>query len=349
MMTDLQPLFAECANGKPIIIAGPCSAESKEQTLSTARSLSECGVAIFRAGVWKPRTKPGGFEGVGDKGLEWLSEVKHTTGMRIATEVATAQHVESAIAAGVDLLWIGARTSANPFAVQDIADALNGEDVAVLVKNPISPDLELWIGAIERIYNSGIRRLGAIHRGFSSYEHGLYRNDPQWAVPIELRRRLPSLPMLCDPSHIGGRRDLVARLAQHALNLCFDGLIIESHCSPDEALSDAAQQVTPAQLSDILRDLVIRNIHSTDAPLLEARAEIDRIDNELLALLSQRMAISRRIGDYKRQHGIPVLQPQRYDELLSTRTLLADSLSMSPEFIREILQAIHEESVRQQI
>ncbi len=349
MMTDLQPLFEECAPDSPIIIAGPCSAESKEQTLTTAEALSDGGVTIFRAGVWKPRTKPGGFEGVGDIGLEWLAEVKRTTGMRLATEVATAHHVEQAIAAGIDLLWIGARTSANPFAVQDIADALHGSDVAVLVKNPISPDLELWIGAIERIYNSGIRRLGAVHRGFSSYEHGLYRNDPQWAVPIELRRRMPSLPLLCDPSHIGGKRELVAQLAQHALNLGFDGLIIESHCSPDEALSDAAQQVTPAELLTILRQLSVRNIHSTDAPLLEARAEIDRIDNELLALLSQRMDISRRIGAYKRLHGIPVLQPQRYDELLSTRALLADSLGMSPEFIREILQAIHEESVRQQM
>lgn len=348
-MDNLKPLFPESVPGEPVIIAGPCSAESEEQVLSAAEELHAGGIGMFRAGVWKPRTKPGGFEGVGVQALGWLREVRERTGMRVATEVATSHHVELALASGVDMLWIGARTSANPFAVQEIADALRGADVAVLVKNPISPDLELWIGAIERIYNSGIRRLGAVHRGFSSYEQSLYRNDPQWAVPIELRRRLPGLPLLCDPSHIGGRRELVADIAQRAMDLGFDGLIVESHCTPDRAWSDAAQQVTPSELLRILGGLTLRTTPAAESSLAESRAEIDHIDNELLALLARRMRISRGIGAYKREHGMPILQPQRYEELLRTRASQSERLGMSAEFIREILRAIHEESVRQQL
>lgn len=348
-MENLKPLFPEIVPGEPVIIAGPCSAESEEQVLAAAGELHAGGIGMFRAGVWKPRTKPGGFEGVGVQALGWLREVRERTGMRVATEVATSHHVELALASGVDMLWIGARTSANPFAVQEIADALRGADVAVLVKNPISPDLELWIGAIQRIYNSGIRRLGAVHRGFSSYEQSLYRNDPQWAVPIELRRRMPGLPLLCDPSHIGGRRELVADIAQRAMDLGFDGLIVESHCTPDRAWSDAAQQVTPSELLRILAGLTLRKTPAAESSLAESRAEIDHIDNELLALLSRRMKISRAIGAYKREHGMPILQPQRYEELLRTRAEQSERLGMSAEFIREILRAIHEESVRQQL
>ncbi|MDE5637780.1 MAG: bifunctional 3-deoxy-7-phosphoheptulonate synthase/chorismate mutase type II [Alistipes sp.] len=348
-MENLKPLFPELVPGEPVIIAGPCSAESEEQVLAAAEELHAGGIGMFRAGVWKPRTKPGGFEGVGVQALGWLREVRERTGMRVATEVATSHHVELALASGVDMLWIGARTSANPFAVQEIADALRGADVAVLVKNPISPDLELWIGAIERIRNSGIRRLGAVHRGFSSYEQSLYRNDPQWAVPIELRHRLPGLPLLCDPSHIGGRRELVADIAQRAMDLGFDGLIVESHCTPDRAWSDAAQQVTPSELLRILGGLTLRTAPEASSSLAESRAEIDHIDNELLALLARRMKISRAIGSYKREHGMPILQPQRYEELLRTRAAQSERLGMSSEFICEILRAIHEESVRQQL
>ncbi|MDE6778205.1 MAG: bifunctional 3-deoxy-7-phosphoheptulonate synthase/chorismate mutase type II [Alistipes sp.] len=348
-MENLKPLFPELVPGEPVIIAGPCSAESEEQVLAAAEELHAGGIGMFRAGVWKPRTKPGGFEGVGVQALGWLREVRERTGMRVATEVATSHHVELALASGVDMLWIGARTSANPFAVQEIADAMRGADVAVLVKNPISPDLELWIGAIERIRNSGIRRLGAVHRGFSSYEQSLYRNDPQWAVPIELRRRLPGLPLLCDPSHIGGRRELVADIAQRAMDLGFDGLIVESHCTPDRAWSDAAQQVTPSELLRILGGLTLRTAPEVSSSLAESRAEIDHIDNELLALLARRMKISRAIGSYKREHGMPILQPQRYEELLRTRAAQSERLGMSSEFICEILRAIHEESVRQQL
>ena len=243
---------------RPIVIAGPCSAETEEQVMDTAKQLAAKGQKIFRAGIWKPRTKPGGFEGIGVEGLAWLKEVKKETGMYVATEVATAKHVYECLKAGIDILWVGARTTANPFAVQEIADALKGVDIPVLVKNPVNPDLELWIGALERINNAGLKRLGAIHRGFSSYDKKIYRNLPQWHIPIELRRRIPNLPIFCDPSHIGGKRELVAPLCQQAMDLNFDGLIVESHCNPDCAWSDASQQVTPDVLDYILNLLVIR-------------------------------------------------------------------------------------------
>lgn len=336
---------------RPLIIAGPCSAETEEQTVSTALQLVEKNVKIFRAGLWKPRTKPGGFEGVGSQGIPWLKRVKEETGMYISTEVATAKHTEEVLKAGVDLIWIGARTAANPFAVQEIADALKGVDIPVLVKNPVNPDLELWIGALERISNAGITRLGAIHRGFSSYEKKIYRNVPQWHIPIELRRRIPELPILCDPSHIGGKRELISSLSQQAMDLNFHGLIIESHCSPNSAWSDAEQQVTPDVLDYILNLLVIREGESTQTTenMNILRKQIDTCDTELIDILSKRMRIAREIGTYKKEHNLTVLQSDRYNEILEKRASQGAACSMSADFIKEVFEAIHEESVRQQI
>ena len=349
-MNDIQPITLPGIDPRrPLVIAGPCSAETEEQVLDTARSLAAEGIRICRAGLWKPRTKPGGFEGVGETGIPWLQRVKRETGMYTSTEVATREHVAAALKGGVDLLWIGARTAANPFAMQEIADALRGADVPVLVKNPVSPDLELWIGAIERIYNAGIRRIGAIHRGFSSIDKNLYRNHPLWAVPIELHRRLPALPIFCDPSHIGGKRELIAPLSQQAMDLGFDGLIIESHCMPDCAWSDKAQQVTPDALAYITRNLVIRDETITTESLTELRSQIDKLDDELLELLTRRMRVSRDIGQYKKEHNMPVLQTQRYEELLARRAGQAEQVGMDREFMRTVLQAIHEESIRQQM
>ena len=334
---------------RPLIIAGPCSAETEEQVLASARQLSAQGVKIFRAGIWKPRTKPGGFEGVGLEGLEWLKRVKAETGMYTATEVATKQHVEAALAAGVDILWIGARTTVNPFAVQEIADALVGVDIPVLIKNPVNPDLDLWIGAIERIYGAGIRRIGAIHRGFSSYDKKIYRNLPLWNIPIELHRRMPNLPIVCDPSHIGGKRELIAPLCQQAMDMSFDGLMIESHCTPDKAWSDASQQVTPDVLKYILNMLVIRETNQTTENLVHLRGQIDEIDMHLLELLAKRMRISREIGVYKKEHDMPILQSPRYSEILERRASAATSMELNVEFVQQIMKEIHEESVRLQM
>jgi len=317
--------------------------------METAKDLAKNGVRIFRAGIWKPRTKPGGFEGVGSVGLTWLQEVKKETGMLVATEVANKQHVEEALNAGVDVLWIGARTSANPFAMQEIADSLVGADVPVLVKNPVNPDLELWIGAMQRIYNAGIRQIGAIHRGFSAYGKHLYRNMPQWHIPIELRRRMPELTLICDPSHIGGKRELVAPLSQQAMDMGFDGLIVESHCDPDRAWSDKSQQVTPEVLNFILNMLVVRDTTQTTESLTLLRQQIDQIDNDLLEALSKRMRISREIGQYKKEHSMPVVQTGRYDDILNSRAAAAEELGMNGDFMKTVYQAIHEESVRQQI
>lgn len=349
-MEDVKNIQFEGVDPKrPIVIAGPCSAETEEQVMATARELAKNGVKIFRAGIWKPRTKPGGFEGVGEQGLVWLKRVKEGTGMLVATEVATKQHVNAALDAGVDVLWIGARTSANPFAMQEIADALVGVDVPVLVKNPVNPDLELWIGAMQRLYNAGLRRIGAIHRGFSAYGKHLYRNMPQWHIPIELRRRLPNLTIFCDPSHIGGKRELVAPLSQQAMDMGFDGLIIESHCEPDSAWSDKSQQVTPEVLNFILHTLVVRDSVQTTESLALLRQQIDQIDSELLEALSKRMRVSREIGQYKKEHSMPVVQTGRYDDILNSRARSAEELGMSGEFMKVVYQAIHEESVRQQI
>ena len=342
-------------NNRPLVLAGPCSAESEQQMLDTARALAGAGIKIFRAGVWKPRTKPGGFEGIGTPALEWLAKVKQETGMLTATEVATERHVREAVDSGVDVLWIGARTSANPFAVQEIADALASypqerrDSLVVLVKNPVNPDLELWIGAMERISRAGITRLGAIHRGFSSYGKHIYRNPPKWRIPIELHRRLPDLPIICDPSHIGGKRELIGPLSQQALDMGFDGLIIESHCNPACALSDKDQQVTPDVLAYILNTLVLRDSNSTTESLGLLRQQIDRLDDELLEILAKRMRVARDIGRYKRENGMPVVQPGRYNSLMRNRVTVGEAMGMSTEFVGSVLAAIHEESVRQQL
>ena len=334
---------------RPLIIAGPCSAETEEQVFNTAKQLSEKGIKIFRAGIWKPRTKPGGFEGIGEQGLPWMQRVKKELGMLVATEVANTKHVEAALNAGIDILWIGARTSANPFAMQEIADALKGADVPVLIKNPVNPDLELWIGAIERINGAGIKLIAAIHRGFSTYDKKLFRNLPMWHIPIELHRRIPNLPVICDPSHIGGRRELIAPLCQQAMDLGFDGLIIESHCSPDNAWSDAKQQVTPDVLDFIIDRLVIRNIISSTESIEALRSQIDECDNSLLDILAKRMRISREIATYKREHNMTVVQATRYNEILDKRGAQGVLCGMSDEFVRTIFERIHEESVRQQL
>ena len=349
MELTLQPLVLPSDNERPFVIAGPCSAESEEQVMTTAQQLASKGCHMFRAGVWKPRTKPGGFEGNGEKALPWMAQVKKDTGMMICTEVATPEHVELALKYGMDLLWVGARTSANPFAMQALADSLKGVDIPVLVKNPVNPDLELWIGALERINGAGIKRLGAIHRGFSSYEKKLYRNLPMWQIPIELHRRLPELPIFCDPSHISGRRDLIAPLCQQAMDLGMNGLIVESHCDPDKAWSDASQQVTPEVLDYILSMLIIRDNIDLTSSLATLRKSIDEIDNDLIDLLARRMAISREIGQYKKDNGLTVVQTKRYSEILDKRAAQGSLKGIDAGCIKNIFEHIHEESVRQQI
>lgn len=350
MELKLKPLnLPGIENKRPLVIAGPCSAETEEQVMATAKALAKNDIKIFRAGVWKPRTKPGGFEGNGEKALPWLKRVKEETGMLIATEVATPKHVEASLNAGVDILWVGARTTANPFAVQELADSLRGIDVPALVKNPVNPDLELWIGALERINQAGIERLGAIHRGFSSYDKKIYRNLPMWQIPIELRRRIPALPLICDPSHIGGRRDLIAPLCQQAMDLGMDGLIIESHCNPDEAWSDASQQVTPDILDYILGLLVVRDTKQSTESLSALRKQIDQYDDQLIELLAKRMRVSREIGMFKKEHDMTVLQTGRYTEILEKRGAQGALCGIGADCIKEIFEAIHEESVRQQL
>ena len=350
MELDLKPLALTGVESKrPVIIAGPCSAETEEQVMTSATQLAGKGIKIFRAGIWKPRTKPGGFEGVGIDGLPWLKRVKEETGMLVSTEVATAKHVYECLKAGIDILWVGARTTANPFAVQEIADALKGVDIPVLVKNPVNPDLELWIGALERINGAGLKRLGAIHRGFSSYDKKIYRNLPQWHIPIELRRRIPNLPIFCDPSHIGGKRELIAPLCQQAMDLGFDGILVESHCNPDAAWSDASQQVTPDVLSYILNLLVIRKDAQSTENLNELRNQIDECDNNIIEILSKRMRICREIGTFKKEHDMTILQTVRYNEILDKRGAQGALCGMDSDFIKHVFEAIHEESVRQQM
>ena len=349
MELELEPLRLPSDNERPFVIAGPCSAETEEQVMTTARQLANYGCHMFRAGIWKPRTKPGGFEGNGEKALPWMQQVKKETGMLTATEVATPEHVELALKYGIDVLWVGARTTANPFAMQALADALKGTDVPVLVKNPTNPDLELWIGALERLNLAGIKRLGAIHRGFSSYDNKIYRNLPTWQIPIELHRRIPDLPIINDPSHIGGRRDLIAPLCQQAMDLGFDGLIVESHCDPDKAWSDAKQQVTPDVLDYILSLLVIRDETVTTEGIVQLRKQIDEIDNQLMEMLSKRMRVCREIGHYKKEHNMTVLQTSRYNEILDKRGAQGALCGMAPEFVAKVFENIHEESVRQQI
>ena len=347
-MRDLKPLFSEIST-EPLYIAGPCSAESREQILTTARDIAAAGINILRAGVWKPRTKPGSFEGIGSEALEWLHEAKQRYWVKVVTEVATPEHLEEALKSGIDGVWIGARTTTNPFATQQIADALRGVDIAVMLKNPVIPDVDLWVGALERIYNSGVRRLAAIHRGFGTQQTTTYRNDPHWSVPIELHRRLPELTILSDPSHIGGRRNLIAELSQQALDIGFSGLMIECHPAPDCALSDAAQQITPEELVAIMERLQLRRTPVGRDALSEYRLHIDTIDSRIIELLSERMEIARAIGEYKHAHNMAIVQQDRYNELLIAAESRAEAINLSPKFIRDIFSAIHEESVRQQL
>lgn len=349
MELELEPLNLPGSNERPFVIAGPCSAETEEQVIETAKQLASKGCRMFRAGVWKPRTKPGGFEGNGEAALPWLNRVQKETGMLVATEVATPEHIELALKYGIDILWVGARTSANPFAMQAMADALKGIDVPVFVKNPVNPDLELWIGAMERINQAGIKRMAAIHRGFSSYDKKIYRNLPMWQIPIELHRRIPELPIICDPSHIGGSRELIAPLCQQAMDLGFDGLIVESHCEPDKAWSDSKQQITPDVLDYILNLLVIRSETNTTESITLLRKQIDELDNQFMELLSKRMRVCREIGQYKKEHNMTVLQSARYSEILEKRGAQGALCGMSPEFIAGVFELIHGESVRQQM
>lgn len=337
---------------RPLVMAGPCSAESEEQVMETARQLKEFGVGIFRAGIWKPRTRPNTFEGVGKEGLPWLKKVKNELGMLTATEVANASHVFEALKYGVDMLWIGARTTANPFAVQEIADSLEGVEIPVLVKNPVNPDVELWIGAFERLNRSGIKKLAAIHRGFSAYGKSLYRNDPQWQIPIELKRRVPNLPIITDPSHICGDRDLLFEVSQRSMDLNFDGLIVETHVTPDKALSDAAQQLTPEALKELLDNLVLRKPDVENSikmnTLEDLRHEIDKYDNQLIKILEERMKVADKIGQYKKENNVTILQSNRWQELLQGRIEDAEAKGLSEDFIIKIFRAIHQESINHQ-
>ncbi|MDO8899004.1 MAG: bifunctional 3-deoxy-7-phosphoheptulonate synthase/chorismate mutase type II [Bacteroidales bacterium] len=346
---NIEPFsFPGCDMSRPVIIAGPCSAETEEQTLATAKELSALGVKIFRAGLWKPRTRPGAFEGVGVEGLPWMQKVKKETGMYVGTEVATAQHVFEALKYGIDFVWIGARTTANPFAVQEIADALRGARIPVMVKNPVNPDLELWIGALERINRAGITQIAAIHRGFSTYAKSEFRNHPQWLIPIELHRRLPELPILTDPSHIAGNRTLLAQICQQAMDINFNGLIVETHFRPDEAWSDAQQQITPQQLRQLIDSLKFRKHDIENIPrtvLDDLRMHIDDVDNQLIELLSERMKISKAIGIYKLENNITILQSRRYNEIIRDRNLKAVQKGLGGEFVDKIFETIHEESV----
>ena len=349
MELDILPLNLPSDSHRPLVIAGPCSAETEEQMLCTAQALAQKGCHIFRAGVWKPRTKPGGFEGNGEKALTWLQQVKTSTGMLVGTEVATPEHVELCLKYDLDMLWIGARTTANPFAMQSLADSLQGIDLPILVKNPISPDLELWIGAMQRLNQAGIKRLAAIHRGFSSYDNKLYRNTPTWQIPLELRRRIPELPIICDPSHIGGKRELIAPLCQQAMDLGFDGLIIETHCTPDKAWSDSAQQITPDVLNYILSLLIIRNEHQQIDEIVDFRRQIDEYDHQMMELLAKRMRVCRQIGRYKRDHNSTIFQANRHNEILVKRGAQGALCGMNADFIATLFETIHEESIRQQM
>ncbi len=350
------PPFSEWFSGfpddGPLWIAGPCSAETPDQVSETCAGAALQGVHALRAGIWKPRTRPESFEGVGATGLAWIKEAGRANGLPVCVEVAKAAHVEMAMEAGIDFLWVGARSTTNPFAVQEIADALCGADIPVLVKNPVNPDLELWMGAFERLHRAGIRRLGAVHRGFSMYGVSDYRNSPLWEIPVELRRRLPTLPMLCDPSHICGRRDTIPEVAQNALDLGFDGLMVEVHRRPDEAWSDARQQFFPEDFGAWLHRLVVRRA-TADDPLLASQLEalrgrIDRLDEQLVALLGLRMEVAREIGLYKAENGVAILQLERWREVFRTRSKRLRDLGLSDDFAHKLLQAIHQESIAQQ-
>ena len=336
----------------PLVIAGPCSAETEEQVLKIAHELKDSDVSYFRAGIWKPRTRPGMFEGVGEIGLRWLKKVKEETGMKTCTEVANAAHVKLAIENDVDLLWIGARSTVSPFIMQEIADALAGTDKIVLVKNPVNPDLALWLGGIERLYTAGIKNLGAIHRGFSTYEKTKYRNTPEWQLAIEFQNKFPDLPLINDPSHITGKRDMIFEVSQTALDLNFDGLMIETHFDPENAWSDAAQQVTPDALKQIMEDLKVRKETNTDEAYKKAldnlRAQINVADNQLVELLGKRMKVANQIGILKKDKNVAVLQSKRWNEILGNMILEGESKGLSEEFVLKMFKAIHQESINHQ-
>lgn len=335
---------------RPLLLAGPCSAESEEQVLATASRLQKIGINVFRAGLWKPRTRPNCFEGVGEKGLKWLVKVQRLQGMKVGTEVANSHHVEECLKAGIDFLWIGARTTANPFAVQEIAESLRGTDIPVLVKNPINPDIELWLGALERLNLVGISRLGAIHRGFSAYNNLKYRNMPQWQIPIELKRRIKTLPLFCDPSHIGGKREYIQEIAQKSMDLGFDGLMIESHTSPEQALSDARQQVTPERLEQIIEHLVIRTtqVQADDMVIEDLRERIDYLDNTIMETLVSRMKVIEEIGQYKKSKNLSIFQPERWEKILTHVTEEAHKNNLPQELVERVFKAIHQASIDRQ-
>jgi chorismate mutase len=351
---DLLPLSTWLKSGRrKLIIAGPCGAETEDQVLETAKAISQnAKVSLFRSGVWKPRTRPGAFEGMGEDALKWLQTVKKDFGLPVTVEVANTEHVELALKYGVDVLWIGARTTVNPFSVQEIADALKGVDIPVLVKNPVNPDLQLWIGALERINRAGIKKLGAIHRGFHTAVKTQFRNAPMWELAIELKASCPSLPLICDPSHISGRRDLIAEVAQRALDLDMDGLMIETHRDPATALSDAAQQLTPAMLNELLEKLIVRDAYIGDAGfehmLSTLREVIDEIDQELIQAFARRMQVVERIGEFKHDHGVTILQIDRWLEILRTRTSAGESLGLDRDLVVELCQLLHKASIRRQ-
>lgn len=338
------------AGAGPYVISGPCSAESEEQTVETARRLAAAGIQVFRAGIWKPRTHPGSFEGTGRQGLVWMQRARSETGLKISTEVAGARHVEECIEHGIDMVWIGARTTANPFLVQEIADALAGSDIPVLVKNPVSADIGLWTGALERLHAAGIRKIGVIHRGFSALGTGRYRNEPGWQIAVELRTRFPYLPFFCDPSHMGGSREYLREISQRSLDLGLDGLMIETHCNPSCALSDACQQITPEELKSLLASLTVRQADTDNTEYREniesLRSQIDVTDENILALLASRMRISRRIGEYKRDNNIAILQTSRWDSVLENMISKGKENGLPEQFVAAVFNAIHEFSVR---
>lgn len=350
---QLEPISSWMKTSKPVIISGPCSAETEEQTIATAKQVAATGkVHALRAGIWKPRTRPGQYEGAGDVGLTWLVQAGKETGLPVTTEVANAAHVEAALKAGVNFLWVGARTTVNPFSVQEVADALKGVDIPVLVKNPINPDVELWLGALERLNKAGITKLAAIHRGFSSFEKGPFRNAPMWDLAIELKTRVPELDMICDPSHIAGNRDLIAFISQKALDLDMAGLMIESHINPDAAWSDAKQQVTPAVLGKIVNELVVRTPSVDNKTFKDTlsilREQIDHLDDEIMQRLSQRMKISEKIGQYKKENNVTILQVSRWEEIVQTRIALCKAMGLNEEFTNDLLKLIHHESIQVQ-
>lgn len=335
---------------KPSVVAGPCSAESEEQVMETAKGLKELGINVLRAGIWKPRTHPGCFEGIGPEGLKWMQKARNEYGLKIATEVASEKHVAECMKHGIDLVWIGARTTANPFLVQEIADALKGTDIPVLVKNPVNADLDLWIGALERLNLAGIKKLGVIHRGFSTFDKIQYRNDPQWQVAIELRSRYPELPFFVDPSHMGGSRDYILEISQRSLDLGFEGLMIESHCNPSVALSDAKQQLTPAELKDLLYNQIVVRDKDSDSPewrenIDQLRVKIDVIDENILYALGSRMNVSRQIGEYKKSNNVAIIQPARWDALIGKVVEKGKEYGLPEKFLNDVFNAIHEASV----